>query len=78
MRCPKCRSEFVIEYFPVFTDEMRRNLIIQGHNDEQITYLVEQWENKQSPTGGTCMKCHHDWCIGHTQEEEKSAESGLY
>ena len=69
MTCPKCSSDRVIEYYPVFSDDMKHALLEDGYSESQIQYIIELWENRQSPTGGMCLQCQHDW-VEHTTPEQ--------
>ena len=33
----------------------------RGMNKQQREFHIELWENRQSPTGGTCLTCKRDW-----------------
>ena len=71
-RCPFCYSEFIIHYYPVFTQEMKDELEKHGFDEDRIQYYVEAWENKQEPTGGSCMKCRRDWLYEENTSEDSS------
>ncbi len=77
MPCPKCLGNNIIEFFPVFTEDMRNDLEAQGMSASQIQYYIEIWENKQLPTGGFCLTCRSDW-TNETIKPEYVAESYSY
>ena len=64
MQCPRCATKNVIEFYPVFTYEMRLELVEEGLAPSEIQYEIDRWENQQLPTGGTCLDCRFEWSTG--------------
>lgn len=70
MQCPKCDASHIIEYYPAFSDEMQDELYQQGYSAIEVKHIIEQWEDEQSPTGGFCPQCQHEWLIEHNWVDE--------